>query len=354
MCLYVKAIALRFLLGWVGTIIIKIREQRMLNFSSRALLALFIFVCVTSAAAQSPSTTTSPPKGQVKVVVIPLFGDDAASKWRGLWVTDTAYKKSDIIEFDGSSYIAVSDHQSALSNIPPEAGLWNLVAASGANGAAGAPGTDGADSTAVGPKGDKGETGADSTVVGPKGDVGDKGVAGDKGDQGETGPQGTAANAVDAICVALGSTAGCDLVTMLAPEFPKLVFVTSTTHNGDLGGLAGADQICNNLASAQNIEGEFKAWISDGNGSPSGRFTRSEHPYRLVDGTAIAQNYDWLSSGYLDHPIGMDEVGSRVLQGEVWTDTDSFGNRWSGNHCGGWTDIDALGVAGDAGHRNLL
>ena len=35
----------------------------MLNFSSRALLALFIFVCVTSA------------YGQTKVVVIPLFGD---------------------------------------------------------------------------------------------------------------------------------------------------------------------------------------------------------------------------------------------------------------------------------------
>jgi hypothetical protein len=37
----------------------------MLNFSSRALLALFIFVCVTSA------------YGQTKVVVIPLFGDGA-------------------------------------------------------------------------------------------------------------------------------------------------------------------------------------------------------------------------------------------------------------------------------------
>ncbi|MFT7528817.1 MAG: hypothetical protein ACI9LY_003982, partial [Arenicella sp.] len=48
---------------------------------------------VTSAVAQSPSIITSPSNGQVKVVVISLFGDDAASKWRGLWVTDTAYKK---------------------------------------------------------------------------------------------------------------------------------------------------------------------------------------------------------------------------------------------------------------------
>ena len=52
----------------------------MLNLSSCALLALFMFLGVTSAVAQSPSVITSPPNGQVKVVVVPLFGDDAASK----------------------------------------------------------------------------------------------------------------------------------------------------------------------------------------------------------------------------------------------------------------------------------
>ena len=219
----------------------------MLNFSSRALLALFIFVCVTSAVAQSSSVITSPPKGQVKVVVIPLFGDDAASKWRGLWVTDTAYKKSEIIEFDGSSYIAVLDHWSALSNIPPEAGLWDLVAASGANGAAGNQGDKGEDSTVAGPKG---EPGADSMVAGPKGDTGNSGaasmVAGPKGDtgnagaastvagpKGDTGEQGTAADALAAICVALGSTADCDLATVIAGALP----VYAIGETGPAGGI---------------------------------------------------------------------------------------------------------------------
>jgi hypothetical protein len=82
-----------------------------------------------------------------------MFGDDAASKWRGAWVDETAYKKSDIIEFDGSSYIAVSDHQADLLNILPGNGLWNVVAASGANGAAGDQGDAGADSTVAGPAG---------------------------------------------------------------------------------------------------------------------------------------------------------------------------------------------------------
>jgi hypothetical protein len=327
----------------------------MLNFSSRALLALFICVCVASA------------YGQTKVVVIPMFGDDAASKWRGAWVDETAYKKSDIIEFDGSSYIAVSDHQSSLSNIPPGDGLWNVVAASGANGAAGADstvagpmgdtGNSGADSTVAGPKGDTGNAGADSTVAGPKGDTGNAGadstVAGPKGDtgnagadstvagpKGATGEQGTAADAVAAICAALGTTASCDLVAMLAPVFPKLVFVTSTTHNGNLGGLAGADLICNNLASEGQLEGEFRAWLSSGAGSPNSRFTRSVYPYRLVDDPGvppyIAPNYTSLTSGVLSHPINRDEYGALVDPSSVWTNTNAGGDPLSNLDCTGW------------------
>ncbi len=139
----------------------------MVYFSSRAVLALFILLCVSSA------------YGQTRVVVIPLGGDDAATTWRGSWETDTAYKKSDIVEFDGSSYIALLDHQSDLSNIPPDDTFWDLVAASGA-------------------KGDKGDT-------------------------------GDPVDAVAAICVALGSTAGCDLADVLAG-------IASTVYKiGDVG-----------------------------------------------------------------------------------------------------------------------
>jgi hypothetical protein len=80
---------------------------------------------------------------QKTVVVIPLFGDDAASKWRGEWAVSIAYKTSDIIEFNGSSYIAVVDHFSDLSNMPPDTAAWDLVASSGANGMNGLEGTPG-------------------------------------------------------------------------------------------------------------------------------------------------------------------------------------------------------------------
>jgi hypothetical protein len=38
-----------------------------------------------------------------------------------------------------------------------------------------------------------------------------------------------------------------------APPGSKTAFVTSTVHAGDLGGLAGADSICNGLASQAGL-----------------------------------------------------------------------------------------------------
>jgi hypothetical protein len=71
------------------------------------------------------------------------------------------------------------------------------------------------------------------------------------------------------------STAG--LLSGPACEFPPVpaacnpckVFVTSTVHDGNLGGLAGADAICNSLASDAGLPGTYKAWLSDGFNSPS-------------------------------------------------------------------------------------
>jgi hypothetical protein len=135
----------------------------------------------------------------------------------------------------------VLDHWSALSNIPPEAGLWDLVAASGANGAAG---NQGADSTVAGPKGDtgadstvagpKGDTGADSTVAGPKGDTGaDSTVAGPKGDAGPTGPAGLGAVVFDSAPTADDDmntyTVGTVWIDTLGPTPTVYILVDNST-----------------------------------------------------------------------------------------------------------------------------
>jgi len=127
-----------------------------------------------------------------KVVVIPMLGD--GSTWAGPWAESTDYKRSDIVEFDGSSYIALSSHVSNLGNIPPEPTIWDLVAASGATGNQGPIGETGPKGD-TGAKGDKGDIGA----TGPKGDpgapggigpVGPPGVPGLPGAPGSVGPQG--------------------------------------------------------------------------------------------------------------------------------------------------------------------
>lgn len=90
------------------------------------------------------------------VVVIPMFGDDAAAKWRGVWASETEYKKGDLVHDLGSSYIATSDHTSSDNNDPQDTfTAWDLVAASGAKGVDGATG-------AIGPTGPQGPAGVDT------------------------------------------------------------------------------------------------------------------------------------------------------------------------------------------------
>ena len=51
------------------------------------------------------------------------------------------------------------------------------------------------------------------------------------------------------------------------------VFVTSTTYTGNLGGLSGADSKCQARATAANLSGVWKAWLSTGDLAASSRIT---------------------------------------------------------------------------------
>ena len=111
-------------------------------------------------------------------------------------------------------------------------------------------------------------------------------------------------------------------------ETSKCVFVTSTTHNGNLGGLTGADGICQALADAEGslaAPGTYKAWLSaSGVASAADRLTHATAPYKLVDGTAIANDWDDLTDGSLEAPINGDERSATVGD-NVWTGTEASG-----------------------------
>ena len=132
----------------------------------------------------------------------------------------------------------------------------------------------------------------------------------------------------------------------------RVVFVSSVTFDGDLGGLAGADKQCRLLAAKFDAAhaDTYKAWLSDGVDSPWTRFAHGPEfdgvPYVLRNGVQIAADFTALT---LDGPwpgIYLTDEGAVVLNKYVWTNTGVDGKRLSaGDHCGEWTSNLADGSA---------
>lgn len=143
------------------------------------------------------------------------------------------------------------------------------------------------------------------------------------------------------------------LIVAILVTFPQVasadtyrrVFVTSTTYNGNLGGLAGADNKCQVRADAASLGGTWKAWLSDSTTSAKDRLTHSLIPYKLINGVTV--DNDWTSlvaSPYgLQNHISLTEYGV-TFPIMVWTGTDGTGTKSTGgNFCNNYT-----GTSGDS------
>jgi len=129
----------------------------------------------------------------------------------------------------------------------------------------------------------------------------------------------------------------------------KIVFVTSALYDGDMGGLNGADALCQGHANGAGLGGTFKAWLSDATGSPSTRFTHGG-PYVLRNNTVIANNWAQLTAGTLLHAINTTESGGTPPVGNgactvilgpyiVWSNTTENGSLFSSmGHCSNWSN----------------
>jgi hypothetical protein len=134
----------------------------------------------------------------------------------------------------------------------------------------------------------------------------------------------------------------------VAGECEKVVFVTSQLYAGNLGGLTGADAICQSHANAAGLPGSYMAWLSDATGSPTTRFTPSNAPYRRIDGIIVATNWTDLLDGNLNAPIVVTELGGLALMNPnhgcasttpaVWSNTTTNGTQVGGGlSCNNWT-----------------
>lgn len=163
-----------------------------------------------------------------------------------------------------------------------------------------------------------------------------------------------AVDAQDPGCGVLCPDAATSFVDAV-PPLTKTVFVTSQLYTGDLGGLVGADDVCQTLANGAMLPGTYRAWLSDSTGSPTARMTHHDGPYILTDGTVIAANWLDLVDGELLHPINLDESGVVpvsqyvCIDGEIWSNTLTTGDIETDAHCDNWSSSQ-VGTSSSAGN----
>lgn len=150
-------------------------------------------------------------------------------------------------------------------------------------------------------------------------------------------------------CVSRHCSGGTCLAAPLTPD-DILVFVSSTTHTGNLGGLDGADQRCQMLAAAEGLPGTYKAFLSNSKISAFTRLSRPAKTYKLVNGAVVASNSNTFLSNAHSANIDLDEMG-KVTSGDVWTGTTELGHGLGG--CSDWTSTNGTVGVGSSSKKDV-
>jgi hypothetical protein len=137
-----------------------------------------------------------------------------------------------------------------------------------------------------------------------------------------------------------------------AIECPRYVFLTTKTVDGNMGGAAGGDKLCQQAADngVAPIKGRrFKAWLSSAGKPASARLVHGKGLYKLADETLIAPNFDLLLSGPRAHAINVSETKiPNTAGGPVWTGTSDDGlTARPGEDCSEWSTVKNNGDVGE-------
>ena len=147
------------------------------------------------------------------------------------------------------------------------------------------------------------------------------------------------------------SGVGTCMVTMNAAQAvtatftlkPNVAFVTSTTQTGNMGGLAGADTICQNAANANSIPGTFKAYLSSSTVNAITRLGTASGWVR-VDGKPIANSASDFAAGRFFYPLRITNAGVDV--GDAVAKTATIGGVLTGTTCGDYTSTSGMIATG--------
>ena len=134
----------------------------------------------------------------------------------------------------------------------------------------------------------------------------------------------------------------------------KRVFVTSTTSNGNLGGISGGDTKCATLASAAGLCGTWKAWLSDATTTAISRIADVGPWYHVDRATLVFSSKAQIAAGTdPSDTIYKTETGANSAAAQVWTGSTNAGQIDVGDHCQSWAssnggDTGQVGLTGDA------
>lgn len=136
----------------------------------------------------------------------------------------------------------------------------------------------------------------------------------------------------------------------------QYIFVTDEAYSGaQVGGFVAANGACQAAALCAGLPGEYKAWLSDGNSSPSVNFTTMpQTPYLRVDGALVADGYSALASpsGIMQAPVSLTSTFADASDAKVWTNTRADGTA-SVAHCNQWSSAAGDGDYGRASQTGI-
>lgn len=133
----------------------------------------------------------------------------------------------------------------------------------------------------------------------------------------------------------------------------RVVFLSSESYNGNMGGTSGADLKCQTLARAFDPERHhtYRAWISDVYSAPASAFDHGPEfvdvPYVLLNGVQVADDFDDLIQDGPAVGITITDTYQSVIDARVWTHVDSAGKTIpDGQHCELWMSSSPLSSGG--------
>ena len=127
-----------------------------------------------------------------------------------------------------------------------------------------------------------------------------------------------------------------------------IVFLTSESMKGDLGGVDGADTVCRGLAQQAGLQkwDQYRAWLSVGASTAASRVPLVDRPYYRLDGLKLAENSGEMLSSKLLQPANISEKKEDLGPSKVWTNTLTDGTTTSEVHdCQSFSSLDAVDQA---------